>query len=463
MANYLNKYLRQAGIKTPYTDLTEAQIEEKGKLNPLGGYGFMSAAEKNQRKQQNDLYQQQMDRENEWMQQQLLARMSSQGQIGHHMGSGLMGLVDQLKNKGQAPEVPNVAMDDPELQQYAQMASTPEMGGPLQAKLMLGQQLLQKGDVRGAQMIQDARKEAMEQKKAGLDVQKLDQEVNDPNKNFEHKPGFTDEEDVDLPNGLPGIRKRTLLQNTPDGGIWHIGKPAMKGTVAGASDTFGNKSKTDNSKTVDDFEIKMTSTANAFDHLDKMDAIIDDGTMVGGWAATLIRGADDILEGVKGLAVLAADFDDEGRGGAYNDIEKYKFGALEKSAQNSSKVKALVLELAAARAAAVEPGGRFTEGDIQRQIEQIGGDVSNPRTFKALLGQARETMFDSLKNQARYMTSNGTPVGEKYAAQIAEFEKRLGRKKAEPSTNDMEAKRKRYDELKEKQRQRQLNGTATQP
>lgn len=455
MANYISRYLKQAGLSTSYDDMTESQIEEKNKANPLSGYGFMSSKEKDDRQLKREMYQQELERQDKMMQEQLVARMSSQGQIGYRGMQGLLGLVDHLR--GQRKSAPQPNQDDPEVARYNQMASNPEIGGPLQAKLMLGQQLLKQGNPAGAQMIADAREEHMKQQKSQLELKDLQHKTNDPNRDYEHKPGYSREIYVDL-EGKPGVYTETLLKNTPDGGIWHKSKPAMKGSVTGAADTFG-KSKTDKSKTVQDFEGKMTATANALDSMEKAQKLVEENPNINGWNGRLIAKVDDIYEGLKGLAGTAGIAPEN-----YTDITKYDFGKLEKTAQGSEKLKALVLELAAARAGAAESGGRFTEGDIQRQIDQIGGSVSNPRTFMALMEQAKGTMVDNLQNQGRFMTVDEKPVGANYASQLQELQKRSGRNEPASGDNaDMEAKRKKLEELRERQRQRQLNGTATQP
>src|ERR1700754_4185664 len=101
-SNYLD-WLKKAGVSGPALDqLTEAQIGEKNKLNPLSGYGFKSAEEKRQRQLQQQYLDMQIQQAQEQQQQAMLQSMNSQSKIGYYAGGGLTGLIDAFRNKGQS-------------------------------------------------------------------------------------------------------------------------------------------------------------------------------------------------------------------------------------------------------------------------------------------------------------------------------------------------------------------------
>lgn len=406
-------WLRRAGLGGN-SKLTEAQIEEKEKLSPLGGYGYLSAKEKAAREQQSAMMQAEIERQNQLYMQQLLMTRPAGQQIGHHAGAGLMGLMGLLGGKGQAPQAAAPPQDDPEVAQFNQYMAE---GLPEDVAM----EMVGKGANNGA-MMADAQAQRQERLKAEMEQKDLEMKVNDENRGYEHKPGYSEERDVVGPGGQPYVERWQLLRNSKEGGVWKVTSRGPKGGIQGTPGDF--KGKADTSDTVQNFETAQAATASALDSMDKMEALVKENPNITGWSGRLIAKADDIMEGVKGLAGQIGTF--EGKGD-WQDIAKYDFGKLEKTAQGSEKLRALVLELAASRAAATEEGGRFSEGDIQRQIDQIGGQITNPRTMVAVLKQARESMVDNLMNKGRYMTVDGKPVGDQYKQQLEGFNKRIGR------------------------------------
>src|ERR1044072_799656 len=167
-SNYISKSLRQEGVRAPY-EMTEAHINEQNKSNPLTGFGFMSAQQKQQRALEQQLLEREQQRQQDMLQKQLIAQMSSQEKIGYYSGSGLMGLMQYLKNKGSAPEVPNAPpTNDPELDRFNELAT---QVGPETAMQILGQETGNAGMIQQAnQQLMDRQKKQMELEKMGLDM-----------------------------------------------------------------------------------------------------------------------------------------------------------------------------------------------------------------------------------------------------------------------------------------------------
>lgn len=429
MANYINKYLRQAGVKVPGDDMTEAQIEEQNKANPLASFGIQSAQQKQQRLMAQQIQEAQMKAQQEALQAQLIARMSSQEKIGHYSGAGLMGLMSYLKNRNAAPEQPNPSpQNDAELDRFNQLALEV---GPETAMKILAQ------ETGNAGMAQEAERMRMASDKAKLEAQYKGSQISanealvaerqdklaDPNRAYEHKPGYTEEVDV-MMDGKPAVQKRVLIKNTPDGGEWKYSKPALKGSVTDPK--AWETSKGGINERTKAMESALKNTADAMDIYDRLEKLAQETPAGLGWTGALAGKADMAVHGIKNMA------DELTRAGdikvtASMDPKDYKFGSLDKVGAASDKIKSLQVQLAYSKAAANGDSSRsISDRDIQNQIDAMGGAITNPQSFLELIKQNKELMVGSLENMAKYSRIDGQPIFGQYRSDIEGLKQRIG-------------------------------------
>lgn len=429
MANYITSFLQSQGIKSPFGNMTEAQINEQNKSNPLASFGFMSAQDKQRRQLEQKLLEAEQKRQQDELQQRIIAQMSSQEKIGYYSGSGLMGLMHYLKNKGASPEVEAAPQDDPALARFNQLAMEV---GPEMAMQIVGQE---QGN---AAMVQQADQMRSEKDKAALEaryknsqissnealVAERNEKLQDPNRNYEHKPGYTEEIDV-MMDGKPAVQKRTLIRNTPDGGEWKYSKPALKGSVTGDAGSWETSKGGINERTKA-MEGAITSTANALDAYDKMEQLVKEAPAGLGWTGKLISQADTIVSGVQNLGRAVAEA--EGREiKAPVTVDAYKWDKVTKIAGTSEKMKSLILQLAYAQAAATGDSSRsLSDRDVQNQIDIIGGSITNPENFLDLMRQNKEVLVSKLENMGKYTRIDGQPIYEHYKQDIEGLKTRAG-------------------------------------
>ena len=295
MANYYDKYLQAAGIGVPYKDLTKSQIEEKNKGNPLSGYGFMSAQEKQKRQLEMAMYEREMKRQDDAMQQQLIARMSSQGQIGYQSGAGLLGLLDHFRKGKQAPEAP--AQDDPEVARYRELV---HQLGPEQGLASLGSEL------QNPQMVADAQKALMDKQKATLENQKLQGEVDAQGKPY--KVGQI------IPNipvtdsqGRPAKASYKVAGYDEEGmPKLELFKEGLNALIQDTNEGFATNPAGLNQRTLS-FEKLMASTADGLDSYDRLKKVVTKNPEALSWSGGWVALADNAVHGVKNLANTLVD------------------------------------------------------------------------------------------------------------------------------------------------------------
>jgi ribosomal protein S28E/S33 len=417
--SFINKFLRNQGVATPYKDdRTSAQIDEANKANPLAGYGFMSAAQKKQRDMQIKLFEEQQRREQEQLQSQLIARMSSQEKIGHFAGQGLFGLVDQLKGKGQAPEVPEAPpTNDPELDRFHQLAQEVGQEGALE---IIGR------ETGNSAMIEQAQQMRLAKQKEGLEMRNMESLIKDREKS-EAKPNTVITTQRTGPDGRPMQVSMEVVGKDKDGrNIYKELGEAVKGSLTVDDPTKFGTNKAGVNKRTEDMENMLMGTANAMDSYDLLGKLVKE-TPAGGWAGALVSKGEDIVSGVKNLSTLLAQAEDAPN--ISKDLEDYDFSKMEKFAGGAAKIKSVVLELAYARALASERGGKtLSEGDVQRALDQIGGSISNPKIFGELMEQNKKQMIKKLENFGEMVMVDGKSIGEapQYKAKISKLRERAG-------------------------------------
>jgi hypothetical protein len=413
MANVINQYLKRAGIKTPYEEMTESQIKEKSKANPLGGYGYTTAQERRDAEAQRRAYEDAMNQEQAQRQQEMLMQMPAEYQIGHHATSlGLQGL-GKLFGRGQE-QAPQEAPpeNDPEIDRYNQLVT--ELGDEATALEILGQETGNGAMITQAAELRKQNEEHnlnMEDKRTTIDERKK-------------KPNTVQTFNTMI-DGKPGEVDMEIIGKDADGN--NIYKQVGKGLKGSVTDTAEGWSNTRGGidQRAKAFEGALTSTANA---LDAYDAIMKIDTKGLGWSGKLISQADNIVSGLKNLGETLAMA--EGRTideAVTKPIGDYDWSKLSGVAAESDKMKSLVFQLAYAQAAATGDSSRsLSDRDIQNQIDIIGGSITNAESFKKVVEQNKTLLIKKLENTGQYSKINGKPVGEAYKEDLAKLRSRVG-------------------------------------
>lgn len=408
--NQILSWLRKAGIKAPYADMTEAQIEEKNKLNPLSGYGFTSAAEKAQKAQQQAMFQQQLEAEQQMMQQQLLSRMSSQQQIGYHAGNGIQGLLGMLRKKDNGTGMEEgPPKDDPEVARFNELAS---QVGPETAKEILAQEL------NNPAMMTDAKQERMKSDKAKLEMENLQGQVDER----KAKGNNTILAQFTGPNGEPMQRTLEIKGKDKDGNnIYKEVGRAVKGSVSDTKEGWG-MTGTQKGKQLDDYEGALTAAENYLDSSDRIIDIAKQAKTGPGFASALASKANDMrfgFEGIKKIVSSQLDAKAKAKLAASDPVGQYQgvFDNIREAAHLDANVQALLLEQAYLKATA--NGQRATDKDIELALKTLGGKLNDPEAFAKVIQQDREVTVDRLTNMSKNTGGpNGKSLGEVYADRL---------------------------------------------
>ena len=111
----------------------------------------------------------------------------------------------------------------------------------------------------------------------------------------------------------------------------------------------------------------------------------------------------------------------------------------------------LVLQLAYAQAAATGDSSRsLSDRDVQNQIDTIGGQVTNPETFKALMAQNRQILVQKLQNMGQYTKINGKPISSGYEADVERLIHRVNPPQPVNENSTEEEQRARLEFLRNK-------------
>jgi hypothetical protein len=432
------------GITSPQ-QLTESQQEVQDAQNPLGRYGFLSAKDKELQAQRRALYQQQMDRENEIMQQNMLNNMSSQKQIGYGAGNGLMNLIKQLKGGGAIKDVKGIEDmgNDPQIDRLNQLVA--ELGDKNTAMEILGQ------ETGNAQMIADAQSGRRGVQKENLELQDLTKKVNDPNRDFEHKPGYSREIDTEI-DGKPAVYTETLLSNTADGGIWKRTKPAIKGSVTGDKESFGRTAAGIN-KDIETLQSQWYATTNSLDSIDKLTEIIGRESQAGGNMGTMIGKGVNFVHGLQNAGKVAAQAfskSDETTLVENNMSDKAR-SRLSEIAGANAELRATLIAAAYATAAANGDSGRsLSDKDVSNVLETFGADINDPQTFLKIMQNNREKLVGQYENRLKSIdTKSGTYYDEpSYRKRADEFRTRITPKQSGISKEQEAKDRARLEELR---------------
>lgn len=413
MANNVSRYLKSIGINVPYEEMTEAQIQEANKANPLGSYGFMTANEKVRQRQQQRAYEQMLQQEQQERQNMMLMQSSPERAIGHYSGNAIFSGLSQILNKDKGQSVPQVPQNDPEIDRYNQLVAEVGEAGALE---ILGQET---GD---ASMITQAKQLRQAEEERALEIEDKKSQIAER----KGKPNTTLQAQFTGPDGKPMLRSLEIVGKGPNGeNIYRELGSAVKGSVNDTNEGWSN-TKGGVDKRAAQFESALTSTANALDAYDAMDKLVKETPNALGWAGKLISQADNIVAGLQNLGETIATA--EGRKiEASMDIGEYDWGKLEKVAASSDKMKSLVFQLAYAQAAATGDSSRsLSDRDIQNQIDIIGGQISNPKTFASVMEQNKKLLVKKLENMGKYSKINGESVGSRYQSDLDGLRNRIG-------------------------------------
>jgi hypothetical protein len=424
--NYMAQFLRnQGGIYgTAGNDPTKAQLEEKNKLSPLSGYGFMSAQEKAARAQQNAMYEAAMQREQEMMQQQLLARMSSHQQLGHYAGAGLMGLMNALRNRGQGQEAPQgPPKDDPEVARYNELLG---QGLPEDTALeMLGNELGNGSMIADSQTMRAARqKQELEMKNTQSQITERENKEN---------PVVTLQKTG--PNGEPMQVSAEITGKTKDGRNIYIEKgEAVKGSITGTSRGDFTMTKAQGGEQLGKFEAQMTAAENYLDTSDKMIEIANKAQAGPGFALALAGQANNLVRGFENIKnILGDQLDAKAKANLMSEdpVQRYGgvFNKIRGAAGWDAQLKALLIEQAYLKATA--NGQRATDQDVKNALETIGGSLNDPKIFRNVIAQDRDNMVGQLMNASKNSGGANKSLAEVYPDRLKAIS---DRRKYKPKT-----------------------------
>jgi len=422
MANsYYLDWLKKAGINSgiPTDDLTESQIAERNKSNPLGGFGIMSAQQKAQRQLQQEALEKQVQYYQQQQQQALLAGLSSQGRIGHYAGQGIAGLIDAFRNRNQQPAAPSgPPQNDPELDRFTELAKDV---GPAQAKIMLGQEMLQSGNQAGAALMQLGQKEVADQEEKDVDLKTKKLALAKPNPTVT-KPG-TDA------RGRPTATLAEILGRDSSGNnIYKDVSTGLKGTTRGSATDY--LTPTQGGKSAMDFEGQMTQVENLLDINDRLLNLADSSPNAVGFQGKLASQANNLIYGFAGIRdIVAQNLDGTAKAKLASDdpTKQYKntFDKIGGIAKDNSKVQTLLLEQAYLKATA--NGQKATDRDIENAIKTLGGNLNDPQAFKEILVQNRELAVAGLNNASKNTGPNGAPLSSTFAERLKSINQRRDR------------------------------------
>jgi hypothetical protein len=414
-ARSVNDYLKAMGIRTPYEDMTQAQIKEKDSANPLSSYGFTSDQEVQQQQQQRRAYEDYIQQQKDQQMQQMLMQMPPQRAIGHYLGKALAGVLSGHKGQQQAQGAPS-SPDAPTLSRFSDLAS---QVGPAQAKIMLGNELLQGGDQRGAAMIQDGQEETQKNNKAKLDNENLQGQIDDRKR----KPNPTITVQAQGPDGTPMLKSMEVIGTGPDGkNIYKDLGEAAKGSTTVAKEGWGG-TKSEQGKQVFDFEKEMTGAENRLDTFDRITNLANNAKSGPGFAEQLSGKASNLVQGFKGIYdIVGNNLDNRSKANimSSNPVAKYQgvFDNLKGEAKTNAQLQALLLEQAYLKATA--NGQKATDADVRNALTTMGATLNDPEAFKALIQQNREMTVDQLNNMAKNSGGeNGMSLGDKYKDRLA--------------------------------------------
>ncbi len=421
MANSINQWLLRAGIKAPYANLTEAQLEEKDKQSPLGGYGYMSAQDKAMKAQQQAMVDRQMQYEQQLMQQQMLARMSSQGQIGNHVGNALTGLLGTLRKKDGVQPPAGPPKDDPEVERFNQLMS---QGMPEDVALeMLG------NETGNASMLRDSATKRQKRTKEGLEMEDLQGRVEDRKK----KPNTTITVQHTGPNGEPMQKSLEVLGKDSSGNnLYRDLGASVKGSITDTAEGWG-RTKSQKGKALEDFEGQMTGAENYLDISDRIGAIADKAQAGPGFALSLAGQANNLrfgFENVKNIVSSQLDAKSKAKLASEDPVAKYQnvFDNIQDAAGWDANLKALLLEQAYLKATA--GGQRATDADVSNALKTIGGTLNDPKIFKQVIQQDREVTVDRLMNSSKNTGGPGKTLADVYPDRLRGIKDRRNPKKS---------------------------------
>jgi hypothetical protein len=207
---------------------------------------------------------------------------------------------------------------------------------------------------------------------------------------------------------------------------------AVKGSVSDTNEGWRQTGTGGVESRTKAMEGALTATANAFDVYDRMEALAKSAPAGLAWTGTLSSKADSVIAGVKNLteALVSAD---NLKVDANMDYTKYDFSKLEKVAAASDKIKSLAFQLAYSQAAAGGDSSRsISDQDIQNQLNIIGGNITNPKSFLELAKQNKELLVSKLDNMAKYTRIDGKSIYGNYSKDIEGLKSRIGMQSGMP-------------------------------
>jgi hypothetical protein len=436
----VNKYLRMAGIRSGEDDMTEAQITERNKSNPLGSFGYRTAQERMQEMAMRNAERRAMEEEAMMQEQIMLQQAAPERAIGHYAGKWAAQGLGKILGKGKpapAPEAP--PQNDPEVDRYNQLVQ--ELGSEASALEMLGQET---GTASMLTQAQELRK-ADEERKLDMDYKKH-QMRKQPNEVISiQKTG---------PNGEPMLTSAEIYGVDPETGmnLYREVGAAAKGQTTASSVEDWKPTGSQKGSALQDFEGAMTNTENYLDTSDRIIEIAEKAPSGPGWASKLASSSNNLVMGWSGLRDIVGkdqiDNKTKAKLAASNPASQYKdvFARIGGVAKEDAKLQALLLEQAYMMATA--NGQRATDPDIVNALTTLGASLNDKEAFMGVISQNREMYVDRLFNMAKNTGGDGKTLGDVYGERLGGIKAR--RNPGMQDTTEDEQARKRLEELRAK-------------
>lgn len=422
--------LSQRGKTADPTKLTTDQIELQKSSNPLFGFGFKTAQDKQAEAiaaaQQAALMQQADDANSDYYAAQdplaygrVLASRSGRGfgrALANYQGS---------KNPAPQQDMTN----DPVYDRLVQL--TQEFGDPDKAMLFLGRELVTQGDQRGVQMVQQAQDNILKKQKAvteqGQNELALRTGLKDePNAGLPYKIGqIVSRASMDA-SGRPITKEMRYGGRKPDGtDIWEEVDRGVKGSVQGPNDTWGTNATI--AKTREDYQKEQLAAKNLSQIVSRMREIKAIQPASTGYAPDIVAKFSDITGAAKdiGRVLLPNTFsgggtgnsrvlwDETGTKATVASVDKYN-SLFESMHINGTAMRNLTYELAFALIASTQgPNTRPTDDDFRNALKEVGQATRDDAAWNALIDNISERAAQRLENSSQLTLLEGTPIGQR--------------------------------------------------
>jgi hypothetical protein len=441
----VNKYLKMAGVKNfrSEDEMTEAQINERNKSNPLGGYGYQTREDYIRQTMMRQQWQAEMDAQAKQQEKVMLMQSPPERAIGHYAGNLLAGGLGRIFGKDQQAPQPE-AQNDPEIDRYNQLVQ--ELGSEAAALEILGQETGNGAMITQAQELRKAEQERQ------LDMEHKQAQIADLKGKKNEVRTFST-----MVDGMPAEVEMEIVGKDADGtNIYKEISKGLKGSVSDTNEGWG-PTRSQQGSALQDFETAMTSTENYLDTSDRIIELAKNAPAGPGFASTLTSKATNLVQGFEGIRnIISPKLDNKAKAklAASDPVKQYRhvFEKMEGVAKEDAKLQALLLEQAYMMATA--NGQRATDQDVENALRTLGSNLNDPEAFLGVIQQSRELTVDRLMNMSKNSGGpDGRTLGDVYGERLGGI--KLRRNPEQAAAEDEKAKRERLEYLRNKHKKTQ--------